>query len=206
MSSDSWMRGLRKAPTTSRSSTTTHYPTLTPKQLAAIAAAGHRRNKLVVAHVRTQSDARDAITAGVDGLVHIFSDSPPTPDVVEHGRPARRVRRRHAVGHRGRNEQAGYARQPQRPDSPARQTGRTHHGGRTLRSDVQDHAVDAALAREEDASRARCEPVARACTSGRRGIAPRGRPDSRGHGCAGLRAWPTVSAFTANWSCSCSPA
>lgn len=57
--------------------------TLTPRQLAAIAAAGHRRNKLVVAHVRTQSEARDAITAGVDGLVHIFADSPPAPDVVE---------------------------------------------------------------------------------------------------------------------------
>jgi imidazolonepropionase-like amidohydrolase len=58
-------------------------PTLTMKQLAAVVTAGHRRNKLVVAHVRTQSDARDAIIAGIDGLVHIFADSPPAPDVVE---------------------------------------------------------------------------------------------------------------------------
>jgi imidazolonepropionase-like amidohydrolase len=58
-------------------------PTLTTKQLAAIVTAGHRRKKLVVAHVMTQREAREAITAGVDGLVHIFADSPPAPDVIE---------------------------------------------------------------------------------------------------------------------------
>lgn len=58
-------------------------PTLTPQQLAAIVAAGHRRNRLVVAHALTQRDARDAIAAGVDGLVHIFADSSPGPDFAE---------------------------------------------------------------------------------------------------------------------------
>lgn len=59
------------------------FPTLTTQQLAAIVAAGHRRNKLVVAHAITQRDARDAIEAGVDGLVHIFSDSAPASDFAE---------------------------------------------------------------------------------------------------------------------------
>src|SRR5207247_2312070 len=31
----------------------------------------------------TQADARDAITAGVDGLAHIFADSPPAPGFAE---------------------------------------------------------------------------------------------------------------------------
>jgi imidazolonepropionase-like amidohydrolase len=56
------------------------FPTLTKQQLADIVAAAHRRNKLVVVHATTQSDARDAIAAGADGLAHIFADSPPDPD------------------------------------------------------------------------------------------------------------------------------
>jgi imidazolonepropionase-like amidohydrolase len=56
------------------------FPTLTKQQLEDVVAAAHRRNKLVVAHSLTQRDARDAIAAGVDGLVHIFADSPPDAD------------------------------------------------------------------------------------------------------------------------------
>jgi imidazolonepropionase-like amidohydrolase len=59
------------------------FPTLTKQQLEDAVAAGHRRNKLVVAHITLQSDARDAIAAGVDGLVHIFADSPPEGDFAE---------------------------------------------------------------------------------------------------------------------------
>jgi imidazolonepropionase-like amidohydrolase len=59
------------------------FPTLTKQQLEDVVAAAHRRNKLVVAHVITQSDARDAIAAGADGLVHIFADSPPEADFAE---------------------------------------------------------------------------------------------------------------------------
>jgi imidazolonepropionase-like amidohydrolase len=58
-------------------------PTLTKQQLEDVVAAAHRRNKLVVIHVSTQSEARDAITAGVDGLVHVFGDSPPDPGFAE---------------------------------------------------------------------------------------------------------------------------
>lgn len=59
------------------------FPTLTKQQLEDLVAAAHRRNKLVVAHITLQRDARDAIAAGVDGLVHIFADSPPEADFAE---------------------------------------------------------------------------------------------------------------------------
>jgi imidazolonepropionase-like amidohydrolase len=59
------------------------FPTLTKQQLEDVVGAAHRRNKLVVAHITMQRDARDAIAAGVDGLVHIFADSPPEADFAE---------------------------------------------------------------------------------------------------------------------------
>lgn len=59
------------------------FPTLTKQQLHDVVAAAHRRNKLAVVHVTTQSEARDAITAGADGLVHIFADSSPDPGFAE---------------------------------------------------------------------------------------------------------------------------
>jgi imidazolonepropionase-like amidohydrolase len=59
------------------------YPTLTKQQLEDVVTAAHRRNKLVVAHVTRQSDARDAIAAGVDGLAHAFEDSAPESDFAE---------------------------------------------------------------------------------------------------------------------------
>ena len=58
-------------------------PTLTKQQIEDVVVAAHRRNKLVVVHIRTQSEARDAIDAGVDGLAHTFSDTPPAPDFAE---------------------------------------------------------------------------------------------------------------------------
>ncbi len=59
------------------------FPTLTKQQLDDVVAAAHRRDKLVVVHVSTQSEARDAIAAGADGLAHIFFDSPPQPGFAE---------------------------------------------------------------------------------------------------------------------------
>lgn len=59
------------------------FPTLSKQQLDDVVAAGHRRNRLVVVHVSTQSEARDAISAGADGLAHIFFDSPPEPGFAE---------------------------------------------------------------------------------------------------------------------------
>jgi imidazolonepropionase-like amidohydrolase len=59
------------------------FPTLTKQQLEDVVAAAHRRNRLVVIHVTTQRDARDAIAAGVDGLAHIFADSVPESDFAK---------------------------------------------------------------------------------------------------------------------------
>jgi imidazolonepropionase-like amidohydrolase len=59
------------------------FPTLTRQQIEDVVAAAHRRNKVVVVHNTTQSDAREAIAAGADGLAHIFADSPPEPGFAE---------------------------------------------------------------------------------------------------------------------------
>ncbi|MFZ6779929.1 CIA30 family protein [Undibacterium sp. Ji83W] len=40
----------------------------------ALVKAAHVRNKLAVAHIGTLKEARDALAAGVDGLVHLFND------------------------------------------------------------------------------------------------------------------------------------
>ncbi|HLK56063.1 MAG TPA: amidohydrolase family protein [Chthonomonadaceae bacterium] len=55
-------------------------PTVTKQQIEEVVTAAHRRNKLVIAHINTQAEARDCIDAGVDGLAHIPSDSPLAPD------------------------------------------------------------------------------------------------------------------------------
>jgi len=65
-----------------------HRPTLTQETLKALIDAAHKRGKLVVVHIGTQQDARNAVDAGADGLAHLFADSAPAPDfgkfVAEH--------------------------------------------------------------------------------------------------------------------------
>jgi imidazolonepropionase-like amidohydrolase len=56
-----------------------HRPTLDQQTLKALIEAAHKRGKLVVVHIGTQRDARNAIDAGADGLAHLFADSAPTP-------------------------------------------------------------------------------------------------------------------------------
>ena len=64
-------------------------PTLDEATVAALATAAHARGRIAVAHIGTEQYARSAITAGVDGLVHLFegttvsatSDSSPQPTV-----------------------------------------------------------------------------------------------------------------------------
>jgi imidazolonepropionase-like amidohydrolase len=58
----------------------TDMPTLTKEEVAAVIAAAHNRKKMAVVHIGLQADARYAIEAGADGLVHIFEDEPPAPD------------------------------------------------------------------------------------------------------------------------------
>jgi imidazolonepropionase-like amidohydrolase len=55
-------------------------PAISKATLAAVVAAAHKRKKMAVVHIGSQSDARDAISAGADGLVHLFVDSAPEPD------------------------------------------------------------------------------------------------------------------------------
>jgi imidazolonepropionase-like amidohydrolase len=53
------------------------FAALTAADLKALIAAAHKRGKLAVVHIGTLADARVAVDAGADGLVHIFSDRPP---------------------------------------------------------------------------------------------------------------------------------
>ncbi len=50
------------------------FNTLDKETLAAVIREAHRRDKLAVVHISELEDARDAIEAGADGLVHIFHD------------------------------------------------------------------------------------------------------------------------------------
>ena len=52
-------------------------PTISKETMAAVVAAAHKRGKLAVAHIGSLQGARDAIAAGVDGLMHLFIDAPP---------------------------------------------------------------------------------------------------------------------------------
>lgn len=53
------------------------YPSISKETLAAVVRAAHKRGKLAIAHIGSLQGARDAIQAGVDGLAHLFVDSPP---------------------------------------------------------------------------------------------------------------------------------
>src|SRR5262245_22014756 len=57
-------------------------PTLTPEMVAAVVGEAHRHGKMALAHVTTLGGARQAVEAGVDGLVHLFMDTAPTAEIV----------------------------------------------------------------------------------------------------------------------------
>jgi imidazolonepropionase-like amidohydrolase len=50
--------------------------------MAALVRAAHARGTLAVVHVHQQHRAAEAIEAGADGLVHVFSDAPPAPGLL----------------------------------------------------------------------------------------------------------------------------
>lgn len=62
---------------------TQRLPTLTMAQVRGIALASHRHERLALAHVATLADARMALEAGVDGLVHIFTDAVADQELVD---------------------------------------------------------------------------------------------------------------------------
>ncbi len=52
-------------------------PTLDKATIAALVQAAHKRGKLAVVHISTEDAATEALEAGADGLVHIFTDRAP---------------------------------------------------------------------------------------------------------------------------------
>lgn len=56
------------------------FPTLDSRLVRGVVEATHRRNRLAVAHIGKAADARTAIEAGADALVHLFLDRGPDPD------------------------------------------------------------------------------------------------------------------------------
>lgn len=55
-------------------------PMLDNATMRAVVEAAHKRGKLVVVHVLTEQQARDAISAGADGLAHMFVGETVSPD------------------------------------------------------------------------------------------------------------------------------
>lgn len=64
----------------------TRWPTLDRATLAAVVAAAHARDRLVVVHVGTATGAVAALAAGADGLAHLFADAEPPAGFVEQAR------------------------------------------------------------------------------------------------------------------------
>lgn len=58
-------------------------PSLDLATATALIEAAHRRGKLAVVHVSTESDARAALEAGADGLVHLFLGTTATPAAAD---------------------------------------------------------------------------------------------------------------------------
>jgi len=58
-------------------------PTLAPEQVSAVIEAAHAGGRLAVVHASTLGDARHAIEAGADGLVHVFADQPADPAFID---------------------------------------------------------------------------------------------------------------------------
>ncbi len=57
-------------------------PTLDKATIAALVQAAHNRGKLAVVHISTEEAAKEALEAGADGLVHIFTDRAPEADFI----------------------------------------------------------------------------------------------------------------------------
>src|SRR5262249_50209570 len=55
-------------------------PTLSKDTLKALAAAAHKRGKLMVTHIGSVQQAVDAILAGTDGLAHLFVGATSDPN------------------------------------------------------------------------------------------------------------------------------
>jgi imidazolonepropionase-like amidohydrolase len=63
-------------------SDTPFMPTLSLETVRALVTAAHARERLAIVHVGLESDAFDVVSAGADGLAHLFSDRAPRPELV----------------------------------------------------------------------------------------------------------------------------
>ncbi len=63
-----------------------NWPTVDRAVLQALVEAAHARGRLAVVHVSTAVQAMDALEAGADGLVHLFTDSLAPPAFIESAR------------------------------------------------------------------------------------------------------------------------
>ncbi|HJQ41382.1 MAG TPA: CIA30 family protein [Thermoanaerobaculia bacterium] len=59
------------------------WPTLSVETMRAVIAAAHKRGKLAVVHIGAADDAKTAIEAGADALVHLFTDKPASADFAQ---------------------------------------------------------------------------------------------------------------------------
>ena len=57
-------------------------PVLSNDTLRAAVREAHRYGKMAIAHTTTAAATRQVITAGVDGLAHVFVDPPRSPELV----------------------------------------------------------------------------------------------------------------------------
>lgn len=58
-------------------------PTLDKATIQALVEAAHKRGKLAVVHISTLKTAKEALEAGADGLVHIFTDQAPDQEFID---------------------------------------------------------------------------------------------------------------------------
>jgi Amidohydrolase family len=58
-------------------------PTLSEEVATLVAAEAHRHGLLAVAHATSAEGALIALRAGADGLMHVFIDQPPSPEVID---------------------------------------------------------------------------------------------------------------------------
>ena len=59
------------------------WPTVSRELMGALIEAAHAHDRLAVVHVSTARAATEALDAGADGLVHLFTDVPPTDELIE---------------------------------------------------------------------------------------------------------------------------
>jgi imidazolonepropionase-like amidohydrolase len=59
------------------------FPSIGEDVLRAVVAAAKQRGKLAVVHIGSRSAADRAMASGANGLVHLFANEPPAPDLAE---------------------------------------------------------------------------------------------------------------------------